>query len=95
MVILLLCVRVAVYPAPIAILLIVIAALIVEALFPLPSKNTSSLDPGTEALFAPPDVAAQFVFPVAFQLADAPPPTQYLSEIVTHLLILVFGLLAP
>ena len=43
-----------------------------------PSKKTSSAEPGTEALFAPPDVSAQFVLPVAIQLVKAPPPTQYL-----------------
>ena len=43
----------------------------------LASKNTSSAMPGTEALLAPPLTDAQFVAPVAFQLALDPPPTQY------------------
>jgi hypothetical protein len=40
------------------------------------SKITSSADVGTDWLFAPPDIAAQFVLAVAFQLTLAPPPTQ-------------------
>lgn len=40
------------------------------------SKKTSSLLPGTDALPAPPLVAAQFVLPVAFQAVELPPPTQ-------------------
>jgi len=42
----------------------------------LASKNTSSPEPGTEALPAPPLVADQLVSPVAFQFVDEPPPTQ-------------------
>jgi hypothetical protein len=69
-----------VYPAEIVKDLTVIVALIVEALFalaPTPSKKTSSVEVGTEALFAPPLVADQFVFPVASQFEVSPPPTQY------------------
>ncbi len=63
--------------------LIVMPAEIVELLAPLPtpSKKTSSDAPGTEALFEPPEVALQLVFPVALQLAEAPPPTQYLDAL--------------
>lgn len=45
------------------------------------SKKQSSEEVGTEALFAPPEVADQLVLPVAVQLADEPPPTQYLFAI--------------
>ena len=47
------------------------------------SKNTSSVAAGTDWLPAPPDDPAQFVLPVAFQLALEPPPTQYLEKLCT------------
>ena len=47
------------------------------------SKNTSSVDVGTDWLPAPPDDPAQFVLPVAFQLTLEPPPTQYLEALCT------------
>ncbi len=54
------------------------AALMTASPAPLfASKNTSSVDVGTEALLAPPEVALQFVFTVAFQFVDDPPATQY------------------
>lgn len=42
-----------------------------------PSKQTISEEPGTAALFDPPDEVDQFVFPVAAQVFELPPPTQY------------------
>lgn len=57
---------------------IVIDAEITDAPLPLLPSNIAKSDvPGTVALFAPPDVADQLVLAVAFQLVDAPPPTQY------------------
>ena len=62
---------------------IVIAAEMTELPTPeLASKKTSSAEPGTVSLFAPPEVSDQFVLPVAFQLVEEPPPTQNLSAIV-------------
>ena len=57
--------------------LMVVDAESVEAEVELASKQTSSVEVGTEALFAPPELVAQLVFPVAFQAALDPPPTQY------------------
>lgn len=56
----------------------------VLAVFPLAalSKITSSEAPGTDALSLVLDAVPQFVFPVAFQAADEPPPTQYLVAIM-------------
>ena len=42
----------------------------------LASKQTSSVDTGTEKLFAPPEPFDQFVGPVAAQVLAEPPPTQ-------------------
>ena len=47
-------------------------------LAPAPSNITSSADVGAVTLFAPPDVLPQFVFVIAFQADEEPPPTQYL-----------------
>lgn len=70
------CVIVPVYPVQ-SIDLIVMFALIVALPEPLdPLKKTSSVDPGTDASFAPPLVADQFVGPVAFHASELPPPTQ-------------------
>jgi hypothetical protein len=78
------CVIVAVYPVVIFRDKMVIAAdivLLVLPLTPAPSNVTSSADVGTEALFAPPLVLPQLVFPVAFQFELEPPPTQYLEAL--------------
>jgi len=45
------------------------------------SKITSSEEPGTDALSCVFEVVPQFVLPVAFQLAEEPPPTQYLAKV--------------
>lgn len=49
---------------------------------PAPLNITSSTLVGTEALSCTPEAVPQFVFPVAFQLLDEPPPTQYLVAII-------------
>ena len=46
---------------------------------PTPSKNTSDVLSGTEALLEPFEAADQLVGPAAFQFEDEPPPTQYLT----------------
>ena len=77
-----LCVSVLAYPV-ISNDLMVILADRVELLAPTPtpSKNTSSADPGTEALSCVLEAVPQFVFAVAFQLTEEPPPTQYLEAL--------------
>ena len=52
------------------------AAMFAVPLPELASKMQKSLTPGTDALLEPPDEVAQFVFAVAAQDVDAPPPTQ-------------------
>lgn len=47
----------------------------------LESKMATSETPGTEALFAPPELDAQFVLAVAAQVFADPPPTQNLLAI--------------
>ena len=70
-----LCVRVSVYPVMSSDLMVIEAESVEAGLFA--SKKTSSVETGTDALLAPPDVADQLVGPVAFQLAEDPSPTQY------------------
>jgi hypothetical protein len=62
-------------------------ALRVQAEFPFAelSKITASEAEGTEALSLVFDADPKFVFPVAFQFADAPPPTQYLDGLCTSI----------
>src|SRR3989344_282859 len=77
-----LCVRILTYPV-IFKLLIVLLADKVESLAPVPtpSKNTSSVETGTDELSCVFEAEPQFVLEVAFQFTLAPPPTQYLDAL--------------
>lgn len=73
-VIVVLIVHVPVYPVKSALLTETFAP-VTEFPTEFPSKQTSAEEFGTEALFAPPLEAAQFVLPVAAQVFADPPPT--------------------
>jgi hypothetical protein len=51
---------------------------------PAPSKMTSSVAPGTEALSCTPEAVPQFVGAVAFQFELLPFPTQYLVAMLPY-----------
>lgn len=62
-----------------------------DALFPAPSKVTSSELVGAATRTAPPEVALQFVVGLAFQFVFVPPPIQNLAAItVFQILFLLF-----
>ena len=73
------CVKVPINPVKVALRTVILAEMLDVPEPEFTSKIALSEEPGTEALLEPPEVADQLVLLVAFQLVDAPPPTQYLS----------------
>lgn len=70
------CVKVPINPVKVALRTVILAEMLDVPAPEFTSKIALSEAPGTEALLDPPEVADQLVLLVAFQLVDAPPPTQ-------------------
>src|SRR3990167_7788318 len=73
------CVKVPINPVKVALRTVILAEMLDVPAPEVTSKIALSETPGTEALLEPPEVVDQLVLLVAFQLVDAPPPTQSLS----------------